>query len=99
VTRDGWINSFAIAVGTDAPSPDDIELLLELAGVAAHASERTAGRSPADSQRRDRDHGGHCPAPSGCGTGFERPPDQRGALAHAEQPLAGAGRGWSIAPA
>lgn len=37
-----WIAAFAAQLGTDPPDPDTVELLLELAGVAAHASERTA---------------------------------------------------------
>lgn len=33
---------FAEALGTAAPDPHDVDVLLELAGTAAHASERTA---------------------------------------------------------
>lgn len=40
--RDEWIGRFAAEVGVDAPSAAQIERLLALAGVAAHASERTA---------------------------------------------------------
>jgi hypothetical protein len=37
-----WLRAFAERIGTDPPSEADIETLLALAGVAAHASERTA---------------------------------------------------------
>lgn len=37
-----WIDRFAAAVGAPALSDDEIDTLLGLAGVAAHASERTA---------------------------------------------------------
>jgi hypothetical protein len=42
VTRDEWIAAFAQEAGVPRPSPDEIRELLELAGTAAHASERTA---------------------------------------------------------
>lgn len=42
MTRDEWLAAFADAAGVDAPTADEIDALLELAGVAAHASERTA---------------------------------------------------------
>jgi len=42
VTRDEWVAAFAAAAGVPAPTPDEMDALLELAGVAAHASERTA---------------------------------------------------------
>lgn len=59
MTRDEWLAAFATAAGTEAPSAAEIDALLELAGAAAHASERTAapvtcwiaaraGLSPAD---------------------------------------------------
>ena len=62
MTRDQWLAAFASAAGVDAPTDDDIEALLELAGIAAHASERTAapitcwiaavaGLAPADALR------------------------------------------------
>lgn len=35
-----WCTRFAEAIGTDPPSAAEIESLLELAGVAAHASQR-----------------------------------------------------------
>ena len=37
-----WVAAYAAAAGVAAPSPDEIDELLQLAGVAAHASERTA---------------------------------------------------------
>ncbi|HQU26171.1 MAG TPA: DUF6457 domain-containing protein [Acidimicrobiales bacterium] len=39
---EGWIEAFARALGLDAPSAPEREAILALAGVAAHASERTA---------------------------------------------------------
>lgn len=54
-----WLDDFAAALGTTPPTDAEVEALLALAGVAAHASERTAapvscwlaakaGMSPAD---------------------------------------------------
>jgi hypothetical protein len=40
--RATWIDRYARALGVTPPSEDEIEALLALAGVAAHASERTA---------------------------------------------------------
>lgn len=37
-----WVAQFADAVGVDPPSEDDVTALLDLAGVAAHSSERLA---------------------------------------------------------
>jgi Domain of unknown function (DUF6457) len=37
-----WVSAYAEATGIAPPSQDDINSLLQLAGVAAHASERTA---------------------------------------------------------
>lgn len=37
-----WIAAFADRLGVDAPDEATVEVLLELAGVAAHASERIA---------------------------------------------------------
>ncbi|HEY5303384.1 MAG TPA: DUF6457 domain-containing protein [Acidimicrobiales bacterium] len=37
-----WIGAFAQRLGIGAPSDEDIEIVLALAGCAAHASERTA---------------------------------------------------------
>jgi hypothetical protein len=42
VTRDEWITAFAREAGVERPSADEVRELLELAGTAAHASERTA---------------------------------------------------------
>jgi len=37
-----WIAAFASALGVEAPDAATVETLLELAGVAAHASQRLA---------------------------------------------------------
>ncbi len=37
-----WIEAFAQAAGTEPPTTDEFKLLLELAGEAAHSSERVA---------------------------------------------------------
>jgi hypothetical protein len=37
-----WLASFAAEVGTVPPTREELDSLLELAGVAAHASERPA---------------------------------------------------------
>jgi len=37
-----WIDRYAAALGVSPLSPDDVEAVLELAGTAAHASERMA---------------------------------------------------------
>jgi hypothetical protein len=37
-----WLNAFSEKLGLDAPSDDERDAILSLAGVAAHASERTA---------------------------------------------------------
>jgi Domain of unknown function (DUF6457) len=42
VTRDEWVAAFAAELGIDPPDGDEVETLLNLAGTAAHASERTA---------------------------------------------------------
>lgn len=42
MTRDEWIELFARELGVDPPDAQTVETLLNLAGVAAHASERTA---------------------------------------------------------
>jgi hypothetical protein len=42
VTRDEWIAAFAREAGAPRPSAEEIRELLDLAGSAAHASERTA---------------------------------------------------------
>jgi hypothetical protein len=41
-TAEEFIARFAAAAGVDAPTTIDIETLLDVAGVAAHASERKA---------------------------------------------------------
>ena len=54
MTRDEWIAAFAREAGVERPDTEQIRVLLDLAGTAAHASERTAapiacwiaGRSP-----------------------------------------------------
>jgi hypothetical protein len=42
VTRDEWIAAFAREAGVEGPSVQEIRELLDLAGTAAHSSERTA---------------------------------------------------------
>jgi Domain of unknown function (DUF6457) len=42
VTRDEWIAAFAREAGVERPSAEEIRQLLDLAGTAAHSSERTA---------------------------------------------------------
>jgi hypothetical protein len=42
VTRDEWIEAFARELGVEPPSPEQAEKLLDLAGTAAHSSERPA---------------------------------------------------------
>lgn len=37
-----WLDRYAAAIGIDAPSADEVDSVLGLAGIAAHASERTA---------------------------------------------------------
>ena len=37
-----WVAAFATSIGVEAPDEATIEALLDLAGVAAHASERIA---------------------------------------------------------
>lgn len=37
-----WIAAFASEAGVGAPTGEEVEQLLALAGIAAHASERTA---------------------------------------------------------
>jgi hypothetical protein len=41
-TTSEWVGAYAEATGIAPPSQDDIDALLQLPGVAAHASERTA---------------------------------------------------------
>ena len=42
MTRDEWIARLAAELGVEPPTPAEIDALLELAGTAAHASERQA---------------------------------------------------------
>ena len=42
LSADAWIGRFAASLGVDAPDPATIETLLDLAGVAAHDSQRIA---------------------------------------------------------
>jgi hypothetical protein len=42
LTAEEWIAEFAAALGRPAPTEDEIAAVLELASVAAHASERRA---------------------------------------------------------
>ena len=37
-----WLAAFAQSLGVEAPNPSECDEILALAGVAAHASERTA---------------------------------------------------------
>ncbi len=41
-TRAEWTAAFAARLGVEPPSDEVVDVLLDLAGVAAHASERTA---------------------------------------------------------
>jgi len=61
-----WIDAFAEALGVDALTEDEVEILLELAGTAAHGSERKAaplscwlaarsGLTPAEAEVRARE--------------------------------------------
>jgi Domain of unknown function (DUF6457) len=65
-TRGAWIEAFATRLGVEPPDEATVDTLLEIAGVAAHASERTAapvacwllgraGHSPADALALARD--------------------------------------------
>ena len=62
MTRDQWIAAFAAELGVEPPDAATVDVLLDLAGTAAHASERTAapiacylvglaGASPPDASR------------------------------------------------
>lgn len=42
MTAREWITTYAAALGVPAPDDAAVEAILELAGAAAHASERTA---------------------------------------------------------
>lgn len=41
-TAEEWISLYAAKLGLEAPTPAQVEQLLSLAGVAAHASQRQA---------------------------------------------------------
>jgi len=77
-----WIHRFAVTLGVDPPDDAQLEALLALAGVAAHASERTAapvscwiagvaGVAPGEALRRAEalaaDPGGNAESASGPG--------------------------------
>jgi hypothetical protein len=42
MTAEDWIAGFAGALGRPAPTPEEMDAILKLASVAAHASERKA---------------------------------------------------------
>lgn len=42
MTAEAWIDRFCSSLGVEPPSSAEVETLLALAGVAAHASERRA---------------------------------------------------------
>ena len=42
MTRDDWLAAFAARLGVEPPDDATVDLLLRVAAVAAHASERTA---------------------------------------------------------
>jgi hypothetical protein len=42
MTAQEWIEAYAARLGVEAPDEATVEALLDIAGVAAHASERTA---------------------------------------------------------
>ena len=42
MTDEEWIREFAAAIGVPVPSRDELDAVLALAGIAAHASARTA---------------------------------------------------------
>ena len=42
MTAEEWVEAFARGAGLDPPSPDEMDQILRLASVAAHASERKA---------------------------------------------------------
>ena len=41
-TAQQWIDAYARQLGVDPPDPDTVDRLLQLAGLAAHTSERLA---------------------------------------------------------
>jgi hypothetical protein len=69
MTAQEWLKAFAARLGVDPPTPDELRVLLDLAGEAAHTSERIAapvacwlsaraGRSPAEALAIARKLGG-----------------------------------------
>jgi hypothetical protein len=42
MTAEQWLSSYASALGAAAPTEEELDAVLALAGVAAHASERKA---------------------------------------------------------
>lgn len=42
MNKDEWLDRFANLLGLDKPSADEMKDLLDLAGIAAHSSERPA---------------------------------------------------------
>ncbi len=42
MTRQEWVERFATALGVEVPDEAAVDALLDIAGVAAHGSERTA---------------------------------------------------------
>lgn len=42
MTGDEWISSFAERIGVERPSQQQVDAILRLAAIAAHASERTS---------------------------------------------------------
>jgi uncharacterized protein DUF6457 len=42
MTAQEWVGQFAEQIGVDAPSQEQMDEILELAAIAAHASERIA---------------------------------------------------------
>jgi hypothetical protein len=42
MTAEEWLASFAERIGAEPPTAEEVETILALAGVAAHASERIA---------------------------------------------------------
>ena len=68
MTAEEWIAAFAVALGRPAPSQQEIDAVLRLASVAAHASERhaapvacwlaaSAGVAPEEARARAEDLG------------------------------------------
>ena len=42
MTAEEWVRRFATELGTEAPDEGELDEILKLASIAAHASERTA---------------------------------------------------------